>query len=110
MQVGFLNPVSYAGNPTATAWPVPPALCDREAVSETMRRAKEQLRLADELGFDWVSVSEHHYSPRIMTPSPMIYAGAITEVVKRAKIACSDRYCRCRIRCALPKSWRCWTR
>jgi len=87
MQVGFLNPVSYAGNPMTTAWPVPPALCDREAVSETMRRAKEQLRLADDLGFDWVSVSEHHYSPRIMTPSPMIYAGAITEVVKRAKIA-----------------------
>src|SRR6266849_10187308 len=87
MQVGFLNPVSYAGNPATTVWPVAPALCDREAVSATMRRAKEQLRLADELGFDWVSVSEHHYSPRIMTPSPMIYAGAITEVVKRAKIA-----------------------
>jgi alkanesulfonate monooxygenase SsuD/methylene tetrahydromethanopterin reductase-like flavin-dependent oxidoreductase (luciferase family) len=52
-----------------------------------MRRAKEQLRLADELGFDWVSVSEHHYSPRILAPSPMIYAGAMTEVVKRAKIA-----------------------
>src|SRR5215472_16985292 len=63
MQVGFFNPVSYAGTPTTMAWPVPPALCDREAVNETMRRAKEQLRLADELGFDWVSVSEHHYSP-----------------------------------------------
>jgi len=87
MQVGFLNPVSYAGNSTATVWPVPPAMCDRDAVAETMRRGKEQLRLADTLGFDWVSVSEHHYSPRIMTPSPMIYAGAITEVVKRAKIA-----------------------
>jgi alkanesulfonate monooxygenase SsuD/methylene tetrahydromethanopterin reductase-like flavin-dependent oxidoreductase (luciferase family) len=103
MQVGFLNPVSYAGAPATTAWPVPPALCDREAVSKTMHRAKEQLRLADELGFDWVSVSEHHYSPRIMTPSPMIYAGAITEVVKRAKIAVL-------IRCALRKSWRCWMR
>jgi len=87
MQVGFLNPVSYAGKAMTTAWPVPPAMCDRDAVSETMRRGKEQLRLADTLGFDWVSVSEHHYSPRIMTPSPMIYAGAITEVVKRARIA-----------------------
>lgn len=87
MQVGFFNPVSYAGTPTTAAWPVPPALCDREAVNETMRRAKEQLRLADELGFDWISVSEHHYSPRILAPSPMIYAGAMTEVVKRAKIA-----------------------
>ena len=87
MQVGFFNPVSYAGTPTTAAWPTPPTLCDREAVNETMRRAKEQLRLADELGFDWISVSEHHYSPRILAPSPMIYAGAMTEVVKRAKIA-----------------------
>jgi alkanesulfonate monooxygenase SsuD/methylene tetrahydromethanopterin reductase-like flavin-dependent oxidoreductase (luciferase family) len=52
-----------------------------------MQRAKEQLRLIDDLGFDWVSVSEHHYSPRILTPSPLLYAAAATEVVKRAKIA-----------------------
>ncbi|MBI3246796.1 MAG: LLM class flavin-dependent oxidoreductase [Deltaproteobacteria bacterium] len=87
MQVGFFNPVSYAGTPMAPVWPTPPVLCDREAVNVTMRRAREQLCLADELGFDWVSVSEHHYSPRILAPSPMIYAGAMTEVVKRAKIA-----------------------
>jgi len=87
MQVGFLNPISYTGTPTTTSWPVPPELCDRTAASETMRRAREQLCLADTLGFDWVSVSEHHYSPRILAPSPMIYAGAMTEVVKKAKIA-----------------------
>jgi alkanesulfonate monooxygenase SsuD/methylene tetrahydromethanopterin reductase-like flavin-dependent oxidoreductase (luciferase family) len=52
-----------------------------------MRQAMEQTLLADELGFDWVSVSEHHYSPRILTPSPMIFAGAITQRIKRAKIA-----------------------
>lgn len=87
MQVGFFNPLSYAGSPTLPAWPTPPVLCDREAVQVTMQRANEQLRLADDLGFDWVSVSEHHYSPRILAPSPMIYAGAMTEVIKRAKIA-----------------------
>ncbi len=87
MQVGFFNTLSYAGNPATTTWPTPPALCDREAISASMQRAKEQLCLADTLGFDWVSVSEHHYSPRILAPSPMIYAGAMTEVVKRAKIA-----------------------
>src|SRR5919108_4280913 len=87
MRVGFFNPVSYAGTPTTTAWPVPPALCDRGAVSETMRRAKEQLRLADELGFDWVSVSEHHYSPRIMTPNPIVSAAFIAARLQRVKIA-----------------------
>jgi alkanesulfonate monooxygenase SsuD/methylene tetrahydromethanopterin reductase-like flavin-dependent oxidoreductase (luciferase family) len=52
-----------------------------------MRQAMDQTLLADELGFDWISVSEHHYSPRILTPSPMIFAGAITQRIKRAKIA-----------------------
>jgi alkanesulfonate monooxygenase SsuD/methylene tetrahydromethanopterin reductase-like flavin-dependent oxidoreductase (luciferase family) len=52
-----------------------------------MRQAMDQTLLADELGFDWVSVSEHHYSPRILTPSPMIFAGAITQRIKRARIA-----------------------
>jgi hypothetical protein len=28
----------------------------------------DRSRYVEELGFDWVSVSEHHYSPRILTP------------------------------------------
>jgi alkanesulfonate monooxygenase SsuD/methylene tetrahydromethanopterin reductase-like flavin-dependent oxidoreductase (luciferase family) len=87
MKAGFFNPVSYSGSITSGRWPMPPALCDRDKVTETMRRARYQIELADEMGFDWVSVSEHHYSPRILTPSPMIFAGAITQIVKRAKIA-----------------------
>jgi alkanesulfonate monooxygenase SsuD/methylene tetrahydromethanopterin reductase-like flavin-dependent oxidoreductase (luciferase family) len=87
MKAGFFNTVAYAGPWTNNAWPTPPVLCDREAGSRTMRQAMDQTLLADELGFDWISVSEHHYSPRILTPSPMIFAGAITQRIKRAKIA-----------------------
>src|SRR5229473_7060473 len=87
MKAGLFNTVAYAGPWTNNAWPTPPVLCDREAGSRTMRQAMDQTLLADELGFDWVSVSEHHYSPRILTPSPMIFAGAITQRIKRAKIA-----------------------
>src|ERR671939_29064 len=47
----------------------------------------EQFRLADELGFDWVTVAEHHYAPFSMTPNPMVMAGALTQCVKRAGIA-----------------------
>jgi hypothetical protein len=32
-------------------------------------------------GFDWVSVSEHHYSPRILTPSLPIAAAYIASHV-----------------------------
>jgi alkanesulfonate monooxygenase SsuD/methylene tetrahydromethanopterin reductase-like flavin-dependent oxidoreductase (luciferase family) len=32
------------------------------------RGTVERSRCAEELGFDWVTVSEHHYLPRILTP------------------------------------------
>jgi alkanesulfonate monooxygenase SsuD/methylene tetrahydromethanopterin reductase-like flavin-dependent oxidoreductase (luciferase family) len=43
--------------------------------------------LIDELGFDWVSLTEHHYSPRLMSPNPMVVAAAMSQRTKRAKIA-----------------------
>jgi hypothetical protein len=76
MRAGFLTPVPPAGTPTTTAWPVPPALCGREALSAPMRRAKGQLRVADELGCDWVSVAAQHSSPRLLPPGPLSSAGA----------------------------------
>ena len=39
------------------------------------------------LGFDWVSVSEHHYSPRILTPSPR----GLRRLPRRAHRADQDR-------------------
>ncbi|MBV8334059.1 MAG: LLM class flavin-dependent oxidoreductase, partial [Alphaproteobacteria bacterium] len=47
----------------------------------------ERSRYAEELGFDWVSVSEHHYSPRILTPSLPIAAAYIAHHVHSIKVA-----------------------
>jgi alkanesulfonate monooxygenase SsuD/methylene tetrahydromethanopterin reductase-like flavin-dependent oxidoreductase (luciferase family) len=52
-----------------------------------MERALAQFELADQLGFDWVTVAEHHFSPMSLTPNPMVMAAAVAERVKRAKIA-----------------------
>ena len=52
-----------------------------------MEASLEQFQLADELGFDWVTVAEHHYAPFSLTPNPMVMAGALTQRVRRAKIA-----------------------
>jgi alkanesulfonate monooxygenase SsuD/methylene tetrahydromethanopterin reductase-like flavin-dependent oxidoreductase (luciferase family) len=49
--------------------------------------ALEQAKLADELGFDWVSCSEHHYTPLLQTPNACVFAGALSQVVRRARIA-----------------------
>lgn len=87
MKASFFASVPYAGESATRDWPAPPVLCDRETGVRTMSRAMEQALLAEDLGFDWVSVSEHHYSPRILTPSPMIFAAALTQRLKRARIA-----------------------
>jgi alkanesulfonate monooxygenase SsuD/methylene tetrahydromethanopterin reductase-like flavin-dependent oxidoreductase (luciferase family) len=87
MKASFFASVPYVAPVASRDWPAPPALCDRKAGVDTMNRAMEQALFAEELGFDWVSVSEHHYSPRILTPSPMIFAGALTQRMKRARIA-----------------------
>src|SRR6266436_4842000 len=47
----------------------------------------ERSRYVEELGYDWVSVSEHHYSPRILTPSLPIAAAYIASHVHNIKIA-----------------------
>lgn len=52
-----------------------------------MQRTLQQFQLGDEMGFDWVTVAEHHFAPFSMTPNPMVMAASLVNVVKRAKIA-----------------------
>lgn len=53
-----------------------------------MEEMFEQATLADELGFDWISFSEHHYAPLLVpTPNPSIFAAAAIQRIRRAKIA-----------------------
>src|SRR5688572_15832546 len=68
-------------------WPVPAGTFASEVAERSMAASLEQFQLADEVGFDWVTVAEHHYAPMSMTPNPMVMAGALTQRVRRAKIA-----------------------
>src|SRR5205814_998603 len=68
-------------------WPVPAQAYSAELAQLSMEASLEQFQLADELGFDWVTVAEHHYAPFSLTPNPMVLAGALTQRVRRAKIA-----------------------
>src|SRR5205814_8270507 len=43
--------------------------------------------LADRVGFDWVACSEHHYSSSSLSPNPILLAAAVSQHLKRAKIA-----------------------
>jgi len=88
MKVSYLCSASYDGpGPSMGSWPAPPAACDRETARASMAHALENARLAESLGFDWISVSEHHYSPIMLTPNPIVFAAALSQVTTRAKIA-----------------------
>lgn len=88
MLISSLCMVGYDGPaPGLEIWPAEPAYCQREVALASFNHSLAMARKADGLGFDWVSVSEHHYAPYIMTPNPAVMAGALTQAVKRAKIA-----------------------
>jgi alkanesulfonate monooxygenase SsuD/methylene tetrahydromethanopterin reductase-like flavin-dependent oxidoreductase (luciferase family) len=88
MKVSFFETVRYPVPSTLPSeWPVPSGAYDREAGAQAYRGMIERLQYVEELGFDWVSVSEHHYSPRILTPAPIVAAAYIAAHVRKMKIA-----------------------
>jgi alkanesulfonate monooxygenase SsuD/methylene tetrahydromethanopterin reductase-like flavin-dependent oxidoreductase (luciferase family) len=87
MKTCFLGTGGYTGRVESRGWPVPPEECDRQEAARSMATAIRQYQMAEEAGFDWVSISEHHYSPGLMTPNPGILAAAVTQQTSRVKIA-----------------------
>jgi alkanesulfonate monooxygenase SsuD/methylene tetrahydromethanopterin reductase-like flavin-dependent oxidoreductase (luciferase family) len=88
MKASFLATATYAGPaPRGHEWPTPPSFCDRETASRSMKMTLESCRRAEALGFDWISLSEHHYAPMMLTPNPLVMAGAVSQVTKSCKIA-----------------------
>jgi alkanesulfonate monooxygenase SsuD/methylene tetrahydromethanopterin reductase-like flavin-dependent oxidoreductase (luciferase family) len=87
MKAAIFSSVPYMGPAPRGVWPVPSESYSSEVGERSMELSLQQFQLADEMGFDWVTVAEHHYAPMSLTPNPMIMAGALTQRVKRAKIA-----------------------
>jgi len=77
----------YLGPAKPGVWPVPADTYSTDIAERSYQTTLEQFRLADEVNFDWVTVAEHHFAPFSLTPNPMVFAGALTQVVKKAKIA-----------------------
>jgi alkanesulfonate monooxygenase SsuD/methylene tetrahydromethanopterin reductase-like flavin-dependent oxidoreductase (luciferase family) len=68
-------------------WPVPPGSYDPATGAAALGGMADRVRFVAELGFDWVSLSEHHYSPRILTPSPPMAAAYLAARVHAITIA-----------------------
>ena len=88
MKVSFFETGRYVAPPDMPReWPVPAGAYDPESGASAYRGMVDRVRFVEELGFDWISVSEHHYSPLILVPSTGPLAGALTQIVRRARIA-----------------------
>jgi alkanesulfonate monooxygenase SsuD/methylene tetrahydromethanopterin reductase-like flavin-dependent oxidoreductase (luciferase family) len=88
MKVSYFETGRYTPSPDLPReWPVAPAAYDPETGGEALRGMVERVKFVESLGFDWVSVSEHHYSPRILTPSPVVAATWLAARVDTIKIA-----------------------
>ncbi len=69
------------------AWPVAPRHQNPPASERSYREGLDECALAESVGFDWISVSEHHYSGARLTPSPAVMAAAVAQRCRRARIA-----------------------
>ena len=88
MKVSYFETARYlAPRNLPREWPVPPEAYDREAGAQAYQGMINRLRCAEELGFDWVSVSEHHYSPQRLTPAPIVAASHLAAYSQTIKIA-----------------------
>ena len=88
MKVSYFETARYvAPQPPPSEWPVPPGAYDTKAGVKAYEGMVERLRYVEKLGFDWISVSEHHYSPRILTPNPNVSAAFLAARSETIKIA-----------------------
>ena len=69
------------------AWPVPPGDHDPAVTVRSYEEGLEECELAEEIGFDWISFSEHHYSGNRLTPNPALMAAAVAQRCKKVRIA-----------------------
>jgi alkanesulfonate monooxygenase SsuD/methylene tetrahydromethanopterin reductase-like flavin-dependent oxidoreductase (luciferase family) len=88
MKISYFETGRYQAPATMPPiWPMPPGAYDQDAGAQLYQTMAERIAFVEQLGFDWFSLSEHHYSPRILTPSPPLAAAYIAARVHTIKIA-----------------------
>jgi len=87
MKTSYLAMTGYEGPaPGFEIWPAESSYCEPVVAANSVQRTLELCEFAEALGFDAITVAEHHYAPYMMTPNPMIMAAAIIQRVSRPQI------------------------
>ena len=87
MKFSLMQPFPYLTPDPPRGLPVAPRLFDPAVARESTRLNWELIETADELGFDYISVAEHHYSSRQLSPNPVVTAAAIAQRLHHARVA-----------------------
>lgn len=74
MKLEFFQTMNYWGPNHGDSWPAPPRICETEWVSATIEHGLVECAAALDAGFDSLNFAEHHYSPKQLTPNPIILA------------------------------------
>jgi alkanesulfonate monooxygenase SsuD/methylene tetrahydromethanopterin reductase-like flavin-dependent oxidoreductase (luciferase family) len=84
MWFSVFEPVVYASDAVPRGWPAAPRGFDRTRGHASMENAFARLELAHAVGFDSLTVAEHHYAPRQLTPDPIVFAAAVAQRIPGA--------------------------
>jgi len=89
MEVWFRQTAPYYNvSDEPMPFPVPGSLWDRARGSQLYEKRMRFIRRLDELGYDAIIFTEHHYGPNGgLMPSPTVLMGAATQVTERIKLA-----------------------
>src|ERR1700739_5068834 len=82
MKASLFCAARYMGAAPHDIWPLSGEYYSSDAAVRSMETTFDQFRCADEFGFDWVTVAEHHYSGFSLTPTPLVMAGAPNQIVR----------------------------
>lgn len=74
VKIEFFQTFTYAGPDHGRNWPAPPSACDPTWAVATYAQGLDECSVAVDAGFDTLTFAEHHYSPKQLTPNPMMLA------------------------------------
>jgi alkanesulfonate monooxygenase SsuD/methylene tetrahydromethanopterin reductase-like flavin-dependent oxidoreductase (luciferase family) len=86
MKLDFYQTMIYRGSDHGDSWPSPPRACDPVWAQATYDHSLDECGAALDAGFDSLNFAEHHYSPKQLTPDPVVYAAMVTKRYPSANI------------------------
>ncbi|MDH4145461.1 MAG: LLM class flavin-dependent oxidoreductase [Acidimicrobiia bacterium] len=86
MKFDFFQTFGYGVDTHELTWPTPARHCDPTAAAQSFDDGFEQCALAHDVGFDSLTLAEHHYTPHRLSPNPIPLAAALGRLLPSAQI------------------------